>query len=267
MKTHGTNHVAPTSKQLAQLIGFVVSVVTEIVAQFFSVRSFDEMTALLRSKGMLADKIRTALAPVFAETSDEYSAQRIYWENFYRTQYDLSTNFSMVVIPQKPAEGKWKLIFIPTGLTTNCAAAVYVKALATHDDRWKQSRFEQDLDIKNLHSTRTSAECYAVWAQDDRLINQEFLGQSAKNADPDQQLGMTLLEYCVYGTICFLETKQYLDAKESLTLCSGSHDTDKRIPGIEVDSKNFQVNVYWYDFNDANSYGGIRPVHSLPRTG
>ena len=267
MNTHRTDRSVPTAQQVKQLgilLAFVLEIVIRMVTRYFFTLSSGEARALLQSKGMLSKKIEGTLAPVFAMAEDEYAAQRAYWEGIYSAHFGREADFSEVLIPEKPSVGKWRLIFILKGLTMNHAAAMYRKILAAHDPQWKLWQYADDLDAVITRNIRTSAESYAVWVRDEQEADEEFLGQSTRQADPDQLIGVTVLEQLVHGAAHFIETKQHLDVK-GITLCSGSRNADGDVPGVGWHPGHREVCVYWYDLDDSLSGDGVRRAVSLPK--
>lgn len=257
MTTHGTDRV-PSIKQFKAFLGFVVAVVTEIAMQFFFRLSPDEAKALLQNKATLEKKIKSALAPVFGScVIDEYAEQRAYWENFYRKHFGMDADFGAVNIPEKPSDGRWRLIFIPKGLTMNQAAEAYRKILVMHDASWSLWRYTDDLDAAIPNNIRTSVQSYAVWVRGEQESDHEFRGQSTREADPDQLIGVTVLERLVHGAVHFVETKQHLD-HVGVTLCSGSRGTDGNVPNVHWSPGSRTVDVYWRGLDDSSRNGGVR---------
>ncbi|MFZ2300146.1 MAG: hypothetical protein WAW00_03365 [Candidatus Moraniibacteriota bacterium] len=267
MKNHGTDRLIPTAqqaKQLGILLGFVISIVTEVVTKFFFALNPDEAKAFLQSKGTLSKKIQKSFSEVFVVTADGYAAQRAYWEGIYLTHFGMEADFSEVLIPEKPSVGKRRLIFIFKGLTMNHSAAMYRNILVAHDPRWKLWQYADDLDAVITRNIRTSAESYALWVRDEQEADEEFLGQSVRQADPDQLIGVTVLERLVHGAVHFIETKQHLDVK-GITLCSGSRPAGGRVPGVRWRPGSREVGVGWYALDGSHPDGGVRQAVALPK--
>jgi len=267
MNTHRTDRSIPTAQQATQLgllLGFVISIVTEIVTKFFFTLSFDEAKASLQNKGALSKKIKKALSEVFVMVADGYAAQRTYWEGIYLAHFGTEADFSDVVIPEKPQFGKWRLIFILKGLTMNHAAAMYRKILVSHNPQWKLWQYADDLDVAIVRNIRTSVESYALWVRDEQEADEEFRGQTTRQADPDQLIGVTVLERLVHGAVHFIETKQHLDEK-GVTFCSGSRVADGSVPGVLWCPGDRKVGVYWYFLGFSHPVVGVRRAVSLPK--
>lgn len=91
----------------------------------------------------------------------------------------------------------------------------------------------------------------------------DTLGKSAKEADP-QQTGITLRERMLLEIQYFEDTGSHLDVK-GWTICSGSRDSDGRVPFVYFDPYTDEVEVSWYDVDDSGSTYGLRQqVPSLP---
>lgn len=257
MNTHGTNRTIPSIKQLRDFLGFVVAVITEIAAEFFCQLSSDEAKALLSNKAALGKRIKTALAPVFVIDADLYAEQRMYWETFYQKYFGLISDFSLVPIPEKPTDGEWRLVFILKWLTMNQTAEALRRLLVAHDSAWKLWQYSDDLDKTVTHDIRTSAESYAIWVRAGQESDEEFHGQTTRQADPGQLIGVTLLEHLVHRMMYFVETRQHLDYK-GFTLCSGSRDLDGDVPDALWNPGGRKVDVDWSDLDYSNRSGGVR---------
>lgn len=268
MKTHGTDRFMPTTQQLTQLgilLGFVISIVTEIVTRFFFALNSDEAKALLQSKGVLSRKISDAFSEVFVATADEYTVQRTYWEGIYSTHYGIDADFSQVVVPKKPCDGKWRLVFMPKGLIINQAAVAYQKVISDHDPKWELKQAVDDLDAAVTHNIRTQIADYAFWVCDEQEADKKLYAQATKQAIPHQSLGITVRERLVCGAVHFIETKRHLDEQNS-TLCFGSRYSDGSIPYIYCNRDDYSVSVCWGDAEKSCHDAGVRQVVVSPRT-
>ena len=257
MNTHGTDRIAPSIKQLREFLGFVVAIITEIATEFFFCLSPDEAKALLQNKAALGTKIKAALTPVFAMDADPYAEQRTYWKTFYQKHPGLVVDFSLIPIPEKPSDGEWRLIFIQKGLTMNQIAEALRKLLIAHDPAWKLWQYADDLDKVVTHNIRTSAQSYAIWVRVDQESDEEFRGQSTRQADSDMLIGVTLLEHLVHRMVYLVETRQHLD-HEGFTLCSGSRNSDGSVPDAHWYPGSREVFVSWRALGGSSQSGGVR---------
>ncbi len=267
MNTHGTNRSVPTAQQIKQLgilLGFIFEVVTRIVTRFFFGLSPDEVKALMQNKGVLSKKLKEALTPVFVTDADPYAAQREYWENFYQKYLGLTADFDLVPIPEKPTDGEWRLIFILKGLMMNHTAEALRKLLVAYDPEWKLWQYADDLDAAITRNIRTSMESYAIWVRVGQESDEEFRGQTTRQADPDQLIGETLLEHLVHRIVYLVETRQHLD-HTGITLCSGSRFADGHVPCAGWYPGGRQVGVGWDYLDGSFQVGGVRRVVSLPK--
>lgn len=257
MNVHGTDRSLPSIRQLKDFLGFVVAIITEIATEFFFRLSPDEAKALLQNKAALGKKLKATLSEVFVMDADPYAEQRTYWETFYQKYFGFAADFSLVPIPEKPVDGEWRLIVILKGLTMNQAAEAYGKLLIAHDPEWKLWQYADDLDKAITRNIRTSAESYAIWVRVGQESDEEFRGQTTRQADPDMLIGVTLLERLIHGMVRFVETKQHLDYN-GFTLCSGSRDSVGNVPRVHWNPDYRWVLVYWYDPDNSNRDGGVR---------
>lgn len=267
MNTYGTDRSVPTAQQIKQLgifLGFILEVVTRIVTRFFFGLSSAEAKALMQNKGVLSKKLKEALAPVFVMDADPYAEQRTYWETFYQKYLGLTADFDLVPIPERPALGEWRLVFIMKGLSMNWVAGSFRKLLIAYDPEWTLWQYVDDLDAAITRNIRTSAESYAIWVRDEQESDEEFRGRPTSQVDPDQLIGVTVLERLVHGMVHFAETKQHLDLN-GITLCSGSRGTDGGVPRVLCYPDDHQVRVHWYYLDLSNQSGGVRRAVSLPK--
>jgi hypothetical protein len=178
------------------------------------------------------------------------------WRKFYQKHFALDVSFADVIIPRKPTEGEWRLIIIAAGLTMN---QVYdrVSALFTC------SRYSDDLDAsvtKNVRDTKTS---YAIWVRDEVEPDNEFLGKSTNQVDPDMLIGVTLLERMIHEIDYFSVTGKHLDIKEGSTFCSGSRSSNGHVPSVRWDMVYQEVGVGWSYLGLSDSCCGIRRAITL----
>ncbi|MDP2676263.1 MAG: hypothetical protein Q8O83_01075 [bacterium] len=184
--------------------------------------------------------------------ADEYFEERQQFSKFYKKHLNWDVDFSKVAIPLKPSEGLWVLLFIAKGLTPN---KMY--------DAWSFSkwRYTSDLDASVPTNTRTAGESYAIWVLDSIEPDKEFLGKPVTVADPNMDIGMTLLERMVFGQWYFDQTGKHLDAKGA-TKCSASRSVDGSVPRVLWDSDYEEVFVFWYSVDSLSPRYGVRLVVS-----
>ncbi len=254
----------PTPQQLREIMGCALGKVAEMIATHHASATFDEVQALLASGGRdLRESISRQLAPIFViQGDDPYRAQRALWEKYFREHFGMEVDLSPVRIPAKPANGKWRLIMIPKGLTMNHAAAAYKKVLVAHDARWNLWKYTEDLDATVTKNARTSDESYAIWVRDESEPDKEYLGQTTEGADPDSLIGVTLLERLVHGIVHFIETKKHLD-EIGVTLCTGSRYADGRVPDVCWRAGFRRVSVSWDGVRSADPGRGLRQAVTL----
>ena len=241
MKQNGTDPKGPGFfKKLGILIGFIVEVLNEI---FYGMSE-----AELQHWSGKKDTIRKDFRKYF-KVADLFVEEKELWRKFYQKHFSLDVNFADVIVPAKPTEGKWRLLFIAEGLTMN---QVYdrMKALFTC---W---RYSDDLDKSVTQNARDTKKSYAIWVLDEAEPDTEFLGKSTRQADPDMKIGVTLTERMIHEIDYFSETGKHLDFK-GVTFCSGSRTSGGHVPDVYL-STNGKVNVDWYDLDYSISKYGIR---------
>jgi len=243
---NGTDVKAPAMLSLemqASLAGFI----TEKIIKGSSV---EQVEYWLGHKKELSKNLNLVFSLI---SEDQYSAEREDWQKFYKTQFDWDVDFSQVIIPSLPEFGKWRLIFIAKGMTMNLAFDKASKLFST----W---RYNDDLDKAVTTNIRNTQNSYAIWVQDEVEPDVAYLGKSTRQADPDMNLGITVLEGIILEMKYFLETDNHLNIKGA-TFCSGSRGSDGNVPGVDWSSGGFRVS--WCDLGGSGSGCGIRLVVSL----
>lgn len=230
-------------RRLAQLASFITGVLADL--------SSEQITYWLGHKTLLRQKLRE----VFEIVADEFVGVRAEWEKFYLDRFGLVVDFSAVVIPPKPVEGDWRLIFIPAGLTLNATVAAMRKL-------FKVWVYFEDLDASVTFNARTTVQSYAIWVRAGVEPDEKYLGQSTRQADPDGKIGMTLLERLVLDVKHFVETEKHLDEK-GVTFCTASRDAYGSVPHVYWFPADGKVNVDWYGLDNANPANGLREAVAL----
>jgi hypothetical protein len=174
------------------------------------------------------------------------------WRKFYKDHFGLDVDFSKIGIPQRP-KGNYRLLFIAKGMTMNITFTGCKKLFYT----WQ---YVDDLDKAITRNARTASENYAVWVLDEVRPDKAYRGKSTKQADPDMEFGITLLERLLFEIKYFSETGKHLDTK-GVTFCSGSRDSGSGVPGADWSADEFRV--CWYDFNSSRPDYGIRSAVAL----
>jgi hypothetical protein len=203
----------PTLEMIIALAGFIAGVLAKL--------SFEQVQHLLTNKNTI---LRRKLQEVFEIVIDQFVEVRTGWEGFYLDHFGIIADFSSVVIPPKPAEGPWRLVFVAQGLTLNGVLAVMRKLFKV----WTYTEY---LDINVTVNARTSTESYAVWVRDGVEPDEKYLGQSTRQADMGGKIGVTLLERMILEISYFLETGKHLDIK-GITFCTGSRDSNGGEPNM-----------------------------------
>jgi hypothetical protein len=235
---HGTNSKKPSFLQLGALAGFIM----EFLAAFLNA---SQANYWLGNKTHLKRK----LTEIF---SDEYADVRRKWETFYRS-WGQEPDFSKVVIPPVPKDGKWRLLIIAELMTAERAFTYYTTYIKKRHDY-------QDLNVRIKH-TRTAAKDYAVWVRDAVEPDQEHLGKKPFKVDPDAKIGITLIERILLEIDYFRETGKVLDER-GLTFCSGSRKSSNKIPVMARDMDG-ALRIDWYSPEYCQDKWGIRSVVSL----
>lgn len=221
-------------KQMLALATFIAGVLGDILTG-------KKIQHHLQNKSALKAKIHELF-----DVTETYNELREEWQKFYQSAFGIEIDFTGVNVPEKP-EGNYRLLFIAKGLTPN---KVYD---AWTFPKWKYS---DDLDKAVPINKRTATESYAIWVLAGDEPDSEFLGKTTNQADPNMEIGMTLLERMIFESKYFAETGKHLDVK-GVTFCSGSRHSDGNVPGVYLSSDG-EVRVNWYFLADSNSKNGVR---------
>lgn len=221
-------------KQMLALATFIAGVLGEILTG-------KKIQYHLQNKG----KLRTKIHELFYVT-ETYTELREEWQEFYQFAFGIEIDFTGVNVPERP-EGNYRLLFIAKGLTPN---KVY--------DAWTFPKwsYNNDLDKAVPTNKRTATESYAIWVLAGDEPDSEFLGKTTNDADPNMEIGMTLLERMVYELKYFAETGKHLDMKGA-TFCSGSRSLDGDVPRMYLD-RGGEVCVDWSLLVSSDSEYGVR---------
>lgn len=239
---NGTDSQKPSFGQLGSLAGFIVEFLATVL-------NATQVAYWLGHKNELKRKLRE----VFSIT-DEFSGVREEWQNFYKEKFNWTVDFSTVIIPAMPTDGKWRLLFIPKGMMMNLAFKIASGLFPS----W---RYSDDLDAVITKNIRNTENHYAIWVRDGVEPDQEFLGKSTRQVDLDMKIGITLLERIIFEVKYFTETGNHLDIK-GLTYCSGSRDANGNVPHACLDYfGGFRVD--WRGLDGADGGCGIRSAVSL----
>lgn len=210
--------------------------------------SDEQLNYLLGNK----KEFRKKLVESFSLLIPEFQEEREDWQNFYKNYFAWDVDFSQVLIPQKPAEGLWRLLFVAKNLTCNL---VYSKWT------FKKWKVYEDIDASVTENARIPTEHYAVWVPDSVEPLPPYLGLSTKVADPNMKIGITYLEGMLDEAKYFNVHKKHLNIKGG-TFCSGSRDSDGRVPSLCYGLVGF-VCAGYNSVASVDSCWGIRPAVAL----
>lgn len=232
----------PTLEMVLALASFIAGVLASL--------TFEQVQTLLKNKNGL---LRKKLLHVFDVTLDPLVGVVLEWEKFYLDHFGIMINFSGVKIPAVPSEGSWQLIFVPQGLTLNATIVAMRKSFKV----WVYVD-DGDLDADIITNTRTSAQSYAVWVRVGAEPDVEYIGKSTRVADMDGKIGTTLLEHLVFYLKYFTETGKH----PMLTFCTGSRNTEGRVPCVYWFVSNKEVTVDWCTVDNSSATSGLRQAVS-----
>lgn len=219
----------------------IIFVAISVFGQNLPNGTMNRLALRLEQAGYNAEDVEAMQIPPL-KAKGTFAEVRLDWQKFYKANFGWSVDFSQVTIPQMPAEGNWRLLFIPKGMTLNLAFSACEKLFKS----WK---WYGDLDKVITKNTRNPDQSYAVWVQSGTEPDEEFLGKSVKQADPDMKIGITLLERILFEAKYFTETGKHLDIK-GITYCSGSRTADGHVPRAYLGyGGRFEVCYYGIDYS------------------
>lgn len=195
---------------------------------------------------------RKKLVESFSLLIPEFQEEREDWQKFYKNYFAWDVDFSGVLVPPKPTEGLWRLLFVAKNITCNL---VY--------DKWtfKKWKVYSDIDASITVNARTPKEHYAVWVPDSVEPLPPYLGLSTKVADPYMKIGITYLEGMLDEAKYFDVHKKHLNIKGG-TFCSGSRGLGGEVPRLLFDCDG-GMDASYYSVGYVNPDWGIRPAVAL----
>lgn len=241
----------PKSPKFFTKLGILVGFITEVVTAIFMQMSDADLQYWIGKKEL----IRKQLRETFNQT-DLYTEEREVWRKIYQKYFSLDVNLTEVRIPTRPSEGRWLLIIVWQGLTMNLVYDCMSKA-------FKCCKYKDDLDVSVTKNARTTSETYAIWVRSGVGPDEKYLGKSANLADPDMELGMTLLERILLEIVYFDKKGKHLDIVSRTcgwTLCTASRFADGDVPRVYFFDVEWRVDRSSPDLSEARS--GIREVVS-----
>jgi hypothetical protein len=108
--------------------------------------------------------LKKKLREVFS-IKDEFSEIREEWQKFYKTHFNWDVDFNLVIVPLKPPEGNWRLLFIARGMTMDFAFQV-CKKLFKASDHTGYAGIPNVLDKEFPKHIRDTRRDYAIWVPD-----------------------------------------------------------------------------------------------------
>lgn len=164
------------------------------------------------------------------------------WERFYLKYFGLTVDLSGVRIPERTAKQIkefTRLIIVAGGLTQG---QVYNVCFSTFKGKcWK---YADDLDTAIPENERESMNgAYAIWVRDTVEADEVHKNKSAEMVVAEGLKTETSLERNLHELKYFAETGKHLDLV-NVTLCSGSRDSDGRVPLASWGGGGFRVD--WY---------------------
>lgn len=169
------------------------------------------------------------------------------WEKFYRKYFDLVCNFSNLVIPERPTQGKWRLIVVAEGMTPQ---KLFNKCLGQFD---AHSCIGDDL---NNISDKVSKN-YSFWVRAIQEVDENLRNLSADDLKQKSIIGITFIGRLLFELKYFDETEMHLDI-EHFTLCTASRCLNGLIPSVHWHGD--KIRVLWYSPSDRHDLLGSRSV-------
>ncbi|MEQ1561234.1 MAG: hypothetical protein ABL899_00760 [Nitrospira sp.] len=230
---------------------------THIIMVVLGKLSFEQVQNLLSKKAFLQAKLVEVFGIVL--NPDPFADIRLEWEKFYLDHFDVSADFTDVVIPPKPSDGEWRPIFILKGLTMNQTLAAMQEKFKV----WVRRECEEvGLDAFVTFNARTTTASYAVWVRAGDEPDITHIGRSTRDADMSGRIGVTLLERMLLEMKYSADTGKNLDLIGA-TICTGSRDANGGVLIMysHPEDNGRLVNLAGVDFS--GSTDGLREAVSL----
>jgi hypothetical protein len=171
-----------------------------------------------------------------------------WWQLFYQEHFGTLIDVIKIRIPDRPKDGKWRLLIVAQGLANNQVYAVLEKHFTCQN-------YVGDLNKGIPVNERDPKDgAYAIWVRD--VVEADECHKN-KSANMVKEVGLkteTLLERMIHELVYFLETKDHLDI-QNWTLCFGSRDSGSSVPRASWYGDEFRVD--WGDVYDQYDY--LRP--------
>jgi hypothetical protein len=196
--------------------------------------------------GDLQKKFQKALAEIIDELSGDPIAE---WKRFYLDHFGIDMDLSDVKIPAWQ-KGFDRIIIVAKGLTYSTV----INAMRKKFNVWT---YADNLDKAIDKNDRWPNETYAIRVRNRVEADEELKNLSADDLAKRNIPGITCLERLLYELKYFSETGEHLDIK-NWTLCSGSRDSDGRVPCVNF--ADGEVYVGWCSSSYAYSFLRARSV-------
>lgn len=187
-------------------------------------------------------------AEVAIFTPDLVAPQLARWTTLYRKHFGIVLDPVNLRIPaHKPGFGR--LLVVAQGLTANKVYDVCARLFPC-------SRVSDDFDMEvPTYERDPKNDAYTIWVRDAGEVDKETRNLSAEDLSTQKLTTLTLLERLLFELDYVEQTREHLDL-ESVTLCSGSRDSDGLVPGAGWNDDELYVN--WYDVNRRHNDLGAR---------
>ena len=171
--------------------------------------------------------------------SDDFSEPISDWQNFYQRLFGKEYDLSGIRIPEKPSEGRWRLLII-VDLTLE---QLYAKCEELFPCwRWTDENLDE---IVNWNERDAKNGAYTIWVGDKVEADDKLKNRSANDIKTKGITTETLTERLIHELKFFDETGKHLDAKK-VTLCAGSRFSHGHVPSMDFNPDYGKVYVYWY---------------------
>ena len=231
--------------------GHMKELIAAVVEGIPSDLSHDAAQKLIGKKKRIAKGVRGVLL----EREDSliatnYAKEILDWQNFYERVFNLNIDLGANVIPARPEQGKWRLLFIANISLED----LYAKCNKLFNCwRWTESNFDQ-IVTQNERAVRFNSG-YAIWVKDEVEADEDLKNLSANDIKGKGIATETLAERLIHELKFFDETGKHLDI-DNVTLCSGSRYGDGDVPSVYWDSYDGRMSVRRY--SPGNAYGLLR---------
>lgn len=272
------NEKVPTAGQLSDLIGDLVKMITKIVSGLTA----ESVQRLIGRKKEIAEEIEGILLYLSKSNREKYLEWIWRWEKFYGNVMRVTNvDFSNLLIPDKPNDGKYWLLVVIPGITLEsliCKLKPYFSVHFDNDGEWDEDEISLEYEERDAQNGP-----YAIWVQ---AINEADEGTFYYTNRDEEEEELSLKSESVhdfYGKAITLVERLLLEGEHytrgssscvdipsrnthldlhSFTMCAGARFVNGKVPAVAWDNRLNRLSISEVDEDYADDYHCVRRVVS-----